>query len=310
MAKEKSGMPALAISPTQAPVVSGNFGEIKSFLLNWKKKVKALKLSAESMEEVRTIKKEAVQLRNSLSEIATRTKKLYFTDPKNVFSAQMDELSSIVADVEKDADSFLGKEEEERLAGVAQVLDHYKEKFQGEYNLGESYLSRIEYKKSYFNKTADEKERKDDLEGQFKALKKEQDAYNGNVRLITTACRDEPRLHLSRYLDDLERGAFDVASILEDIEEEKKRLKELDTPPETVSSSVPVDVEAEVVEDAKVVLGASEGIDFTTDFPGKTKSIKVEITYPYDVGDALTELFNNLKAYGIKVKLLKKEAVF
>jgi hypothetical protein len=39
--------------------------------------------------------------------------------------------------------------------------------------------------------------------------------------------------------------------------------------------------------------------------------MKIELTYPCDTGDALTELFNWLKQFGIKAKPIKEpEAVF
>ena len=301
-------VPALMITPEVAPVVSGNFNDIKKFLIAWREEVKSLKLSEDTMEAVRTIKKKAIQFRNSLTDIETRIKKFYFNDPKSVFSAQMDELKAIVANVEKDADVFLGKEEEERIAQVNEVLNYYKGKFQEKYKLGELYFSRVEYKKSYYNKTAEEKERKDDLEGQFKALKKEEDAYKGNIKLINAAC-DDPRLNFDMYVRNL-KDDVSISSILEAIAEEKERLARLDNLPDGATATITSSsVSTPVIAETLTILGVARNLDFTTDFPGEDKKIVIEVTYPCDVGDSLTELFNSLKQFGIKIRRVQKEEI-
>ena len=57
-------------------------------------------------------------------------------------------------------------------------------------------------------------------------------------------------------------------------------------------------------------MGVPSTINFATDFPGRTKSMKIEITYPCDLGDALKELFAGLKPFGIKIKPVKEEVTF
>jgi (2Fe-2S) ferredoxin len=313
------------VTPKQAPVVSGNFEQIKAFLQVWKTKVLAMKMSEDNMEEVRTIKKEAVQYRNSLTKIQTDVKRLYFNDPKAVFDAQMTELLAVVGHVEDAADGVLASEERERVSSANQVLDHYKEKLQEQYELDQGYLERVEYKKDFYNKTVPkgypsmDKYWKESLEQQFKELKKEQNAYAANMRLIETACKDEPRLNVKHWIEQLQYD--DVATIVEAITAEKNRLHELDVQPTetTQTANSGQDVEYEIVSDeealtseekATAVLGVPHTINWDSDFPGRTKSIKVEITYPCDLGDALTEMFKNIKPYGIKVTQLKKETVF
>jgi hypothetical protein len=154
----------------------------------------------------------------------------------------------------------------------------------------------------------EEKPRKDDLEEQFKDLKKKQDAYEANVRLIISMCKDEVRLNIERYIRDL--VSSDVATIIEEIQREKERLAGINTTQTTTSSAV----EAEEVtseETKKLVLGVPGTINFSTDFPGRTSTIKIQITYPCDLGDSLKELFEGLKPFGIKIKQIKeKEVVF
>jgi hypothetical protein len=321
MKNETNLIPVLAVTPAKAPVVSGKFEQIKTYLQKWKKKVLAMELTEDNMAEVRTIKKEAVQYRNSLAKIQTDTKKLYFNDPKAVFDAQMGELLAVVGEVEKAADQVLSVEEKQRIDEVNQVLDHYKTELQDKYKLEEDYLSHIEYKKDFYNKTTPkgytnrDKYWKDNLEEQFKELKKEQSAYAANVRLIETSCKDEPRLNVQHWIDRLKY--HDVATVLEMIVEEKNRLNEIDQQPSVTSSQSVQDTnfdtavaEAEIDTDAKTtILGVAHNINFESDFKDRLSSMNIQITYPCDLGDALTELFKVLTPYGIKVKKIK-EVIF
>jgi hypothetical protein len=238
-----------------------------------------------------------------------------------VFDAQMGKLLGVVGEVENAADSILEIEEKRRIADINQVLDNYKEKFQEQYNLTEQHLIRVAYKKNYYNKTAEEKERKTDLEQQFKDLRKEQDAHAANVRLITAACKEEPRLNLQYWIDRL--CTDDAAILTEEIIAEKQRLRELDTEQtETVTSSVSgpsEDVSYEGADDAaqsgeNITIGVPLNIDFSTDFPGRRKQMRIEFDYACDQGDALTEYFEEqqkyLKQFGIKIKAITKEVAF
>jgi hypothetical protein len=316
-----ASVPALVVTPEKAPVVSGNFEQIEAYLQKWKKQVSKMEITEDNIEQVRLIKKEAVAYRNSLTKIQNDTKRIYFNDPKAVFEAKMGQLLGVVGEVETAADSILEIEEKQRVADINQVLDGYKEKFQEQYKLTEQNLARVEYKKNYYNKTAEEKERKTDLEQQFKDLRKEQDAHAANVRLITATCKEEPRLNLQHWIDRLQTD--DVASITEAIIAEKQRLRELDTQQtETVTSAASGsdgDVSYDVVDDAeqngeKITIGVPSHIDFSTDFPGRRKQMRIEFDYACDQGDALSEYFEEqrqyLKQFGIKIKAVTKEAVF
>jgi hypothetical protein len=54
-----------------------------------------------------------------------------------------------------------------------------------------------------------------------------------------------------------------------------------------------------------LVLGAANTIDFASDFPGRKKTLRIEVEYPCDLGDALTELFDQLTQYGICIRPLE-----
>jgi hypothetical protein len=324
MAKTKAEItsaPALVVTPEKAPVVSGNFAQIETYLQKWRKQVAKMEITEDNMDQVRLIKKEAVAYRNSLTKIQNDIKKTYFNDPKAVFEAKMGQLLGVVVEVEKAADQVLEIEERERIAGINQVIDGYLEKFQVQYSLDEEHLSCVERKKAYYNKTAEEKARKDDIEQQFQNLKKDQDAYAANIRLIMATCKEEPRLNVQHWIAQLRYA--DVATITEAIIAEKQRFLDLDKEQETgntqTASSVVEDADYEVIREekdtGKVIIGVPSNIDFASDFKGRTKSMKIELVYPCDLGDALTQLFTELRQYGIKIRpvrevVQKAEAVF
>lgn len=302
-------VPALVVTPEKPAVLSGNFDAVEKTLKKWVVKVSKMTLTEDNLDEVQSIKKAAVALRNQLDAKVEATKKLFFNDPKKIFEARMKSLYGFIAKVEEKTDEVLEKLEQERRDSINEVLDHYKAKFQEKYQLdGEMFLSRIEYKKNYYNKGMDEKARKDDLEQQFKDLEKEQNAFSANLRLIKTACKDEPRLNHVRYIRDL--STTDVASIIEEIEAEKKRLHDLDNQETTTTTSSSVECEVVNEKPKKVVLGIPADIKFASDFPGRTKTMKIQITYPCDLGDSLTALFEELRQHGIKIKPIKEEVTF
>jgi hypothetical protein len=59
----------------------------------------------------------------------------------------------------------------------------------------------------------------------------------------------------------------------------------------------------------KVVIGvigaASKLLAGGTDFPGNFKVTRRDITYPVDLGPALTEIFTELAKYGITAKVVE-----
>jgi len=314
-------VPALVITPDQPVEVTGNYAAIEKTLQQWKSSVSKMDLTEDNLDQVTAVKKAAVAVRNNLDRVVAATKKALFNDPKAIFEARVKTLYSLVADVEGSADAVLGELEKNRLKEVNEVLDHYKAEAQKQYALEESYLAQVEYPKDFYNKTVPkgyssmDKYWKESLDARFKELKKEQDAHAAAVRLVEASCEGEKRLNVQHWVGQLRYD--DVATVVESIKAEKDRLRRLDEEQTTAgTTSTSEVVEAEVVdaaehateETSKVILGIPVTLNFNTDFPGRTSSKKLEIIYPCDLGDTLTELFKLLKPYGIKVKTL--EAVF
>jgi hypothetical protein len=309
MAKKNYEVPALVITPEKAPAVTGNFEDMKKCLLVWRRQVQATDLTEDNIEQVRLIKRAVVTVRNRIEDEVTAAKKRLFNDPKKLFEALVKPLSTLVNEIEAMADEVLDKEEQERIRDINQVLDGFKAKFQEKYALDGEHLARIEYKKGYYNKTAVEKQRKDDLEQQFKDLKKEQDAHAANIRLIQAACRDDPRLNAEHWAGQLQYDG--IAVVIEAIEQEKKRLAEIDNPEPSAEAAGGTATLTGTAMDApeKLIIGVAEGLDFTTDFPGREKTMVIKLTYPCDLADAITELFKRLREHGIKCRPVE-ETVF
>jgi hypothetical protein len=328
---EVVNVPALTITPAKAVVVDGNFDVVENCLQGWKSRMLSMEITEDNMAVVQAVKKQAQMYRGSLSKLRDEVKKLYFNDPKAVFETKMGVLLAVVGDVEKVADDVLAKKEQERVADINLVLDDYKAALQAQFSLDDEYLSRVEYPKQFYNKTLPQgfssmdKFWKAELEQQFQTLKKEQKAYKANVRLIEVSCKDDPRLNVQLYIDRLRTD--DVAVIIEDIDAEKQRLLDLNTQsaltvPGLDAGAVRISFGAGTEgvsyhddsgeeEKPSMVIGVTNGIDFTSDFKNRKKTLKIEISYPCDLGDALTETFKRLKEYGITTKVIReKEDVF
>jgi cell division septum initiation protein DivIVA len=301
----KELIPALKVMPMRAPVITGNFDDIKAYILERKKQLAELKVTEKNLPQIVAIKKEAVAYRTSFTKLWSEIKELYFNGPKAVNEAKAKEVLAAIAELEAIPDKILQKKEEERIANLTQAYDLYKSEFQEKFQLSSAWLSQVAYKPSYFNKTPEDNEKrsKEDLKNQFIELKRMQDAAEAGVRLIREACESDKRFNADHWVEQLQY--MDSAQVLEAVAAEKKRLAALDQPEEKIEA---IDADYEVVssDTPKIVIGTAEGIDFSSDFKGRTKTKLLEIVYPCDLGDALSELFKRLREKGIKIRDVTK----
>lgn len=318
-----SVMPKFVVKELKSYDVEANFAEVETYLKGVRAKYKDVAFSPENIDEVVKVKAEMVGLRTSLTSITDAVKKQRFNGPKKTFETVMNALIAIAGEVEAEVDKVLAAKDQERIDELNEVFEGYKEHFQTVFGLEESFLARVELKKHWYNKTAKEKESKDELEAQFKTLKTEQTARNGSIKLIKKALASTPQINEQAQIDKLDAGT-DIASILEWIEGEQQRLaclanaalNEPEEAPGHVLGSVVDEDEEELAETAKEqhslvrqVEGVVHKIDFSTDLPGKTKTVLLEITYPYDGSAALTALFKKLTEFGITSKILPRQEV-
>jgi len=291
----------------------GNYERVETYLKKRKEEVLSTKLSAKDLDRVVALKKEAVAYRTSITATLTAGKKKYFNDPKSIYTGKGDTLLAIAGEIEAAADKILDKEEKKRVDALSKVFDLYKDSFQETYDISEEGLASIEYKQTYYNKTAKEKESKDDLELQFKTIKTREDARKSGKAIIERLCAKDPRINQAHFIELLDSGT-DVALIMDKIDEEMTRLKDLDSVKTVAVEDAPEGTEfpestGQVLSDGdkeKIIIGVMGAASrfIQSDFPGKTKSMQVEIIYPIDMGDVLTEVFAQLALKGVKCKVV------
>lgn len=300
-----------------AIAVNGNFAEVKSSLKKLLTKYKKVDFSAAQMQEVRAAKSDVRSIRTSLDATAKEVKRKYFNEPKKEFEARMAELMSMVGEVESRVDEILDAEEQERCDALTKVIELYKEDFQKTYALPTEYLSMIEYRKQYYNKTAKEADIRADIEAQFQALKAEFETRKAEEQAIRKALSGQPLINADEQVAKLDLG-IPLVNILSYIESEIERLsavdnadEQADTEDEVDDEEDPeygfVDTEFEDEDGTPPIADAAEGIDLKSDFirengEALTKTVRVDITYPVDARDGMAELFRRLKeTYGIVI---------
>jgi hypothetical protein len=337
MAKAKEAvvatLPPLVITPEKGLPVDGNFQAILGYLTSREKEVAKMKLSEDNLEQAKLVIKEAGAYQKAVEERVKTTIALLFDGPKDVLKSKAQELYSAISRLKSSAELVIDKVEEDRVADLNRAYGAYKESFQALYHLDERRLAVIELRKWYYNKTppGNEKKAKDDLEQQFKDLKKEQDDHEADVKMVRLLCADEQRLNVQTWIDRL--NSVSVSFIAEEIAEEKRRLAGLDKPAAeereqgedeggsvdnavtqnnwgaTVGEVVgwPVDTISPLTQRTDVL---SRVAAFETDFPGRTLKKRFELEYPCDMGDLMTELFKELRRSGVTARLIKEEVVF
>lgn len=298
--------------------IDGNFDAVKAYLISWRDKLTKKKLSAKDMETVAAYKKAATGYRTMLAAFEKDKKTLFFNAPKAVFSGMLAELQGIVNEVESKADEILSKEEEKRIADLTAVFDIYRDDFQAEYKLSPAGLAKVEYKKQYYNKTAVEAATKEDLRDQFRKIADAERSRALAEKTVNKLCKDNPLLDVAHYLRRLDEA--DLSIVMDEIEEEEERLKNAIEKAAPIEQDVTCDAVVEEVDNAvkedsgKVVIGVMGSVykmlEGGSSFPGRTKTMFLDVTYPCDMGDALTVIFKELAKYGIKATVRKDKTVF
>jgi Protein of unknown function (DUF1351) len=318
--EDVGALPAIDLVPyvdkNKEFAVRGNFEELKRALSARRDEIVKMRFSAKELETVVKYKKEAQGYRTMLAGVEKDVKARYFNGPKDVFSGQIAALQVIVADIEGKADKVLVAEEQKRVDALNKVFDIYISDFQQAYQLSAAGLARIERRPGYYNKTAKEAATKADLEAQFKDLKAKETARASGERTIRKLCAPNPLLDVESFVRLLDTN--ELANVMDMVEDEKARLEKASQAARAPESEVTTEILPDEDEDErptpqKVTLGvvAAAGSLLTSgsDFPDKTKVMVLDITYPIDMGDALTAVFKELKKYGITAAA-HKESVF
>lgn len=287
--------------------VVANFDAIEAYLRQEAGRYKGVAFSPENMAQVEQANKEMARLRIDLTAVKNDVKKKRFNDPKSRFDTKMDALIAIAVEVENDTKKVLDAKDQERIDELNEAFDDYCAKFQKQFNLRPEFEQRVERRKSFYNKTAKESESKADLLAQYEALAKEQTAHDANESLIKEAMSGYPEINEGLILGRFNLGDESVGELVAWITAEKARIDTIRAggDPDAKKVEEPVQIG---VKNGPVATSFVQHIDrvaMTTDVPGLTETKIIEITYPRDVGDALNELFKELKQYGITKKVYK-----
>lgn len=297
----------LAPLPALTESVSGlattpkfDFAAQKNFLEARINQVLSEELDEKNLERIKILKKGVVSWRTSFDKEAKAYIAAAYKAPMDLFKAATNEVLAEIDTMESKLDEVLDKEERKRIDNLNVMIDGLIEDLQDEYKLPDNYLERIERRKSFYNKTAVAKDTANDLRAQFADLAKEYKNYQLAVKTITNLCKSDKRLNVQMYIDNLKY--HDLAEVMDDIEKEQKRLAELDAP---VSDAEVVQKPLEPNEDGIIEVGIKVDTKISkSDFPGITKTMTAQITYPVDVADDLTRIFAELRKQGIKMKVI------
>jgi hypothetical protein len=323
VAEDENGqtLPALELTPfiddNKALEIRGNYDDLKAALTARRDELIKKKFSAKDMDTVVKYKREAQGYRTTIAGLEKDVKTRYFNAPKDIFVARIAALQSIVAEIESKADKVLDAEEDKRVAALTQVFDIYKGDFQAQYGLSPAGLTRIEYRPGYFNKTAKEAVSKADLEQQFKDIKAKETARASGEKMVRSLCAPNPLIDVERFVGLLDTE--ELGNIVEMISDEHERLTEAAaTPAEGVE-------EAEEVPEYTAPAGGGAAVPSSSasakekltigvrgamgtllaagapDFPGKTKTMTINVIYPVEFGESLNEVFGELVKHGIKI---------
>jgi hypothetical protein len=298
MAKTKetavAAIPPLVITPDKGLPIDGNFAQILGYLKLRGKEVAKMRLTEDSLDKAKLIKREAAAYRKGVEEKLKTTVELLFDGPKAVLKSRVQDLFDAIDQIEQTAASVLDKVEERRVADLNKAYAAYQEEFQRLYRLSDDRLAQVELRKWYYNKTPadNEKKAKLDMEQQFMQLKKRQDDYASDVRMIQTLCGEDQRLSVQLYIDMLEHSS--VSAIAGRVAVEKQRLAALDT-----AQAEPEEAPADEPEPEAAQADTEEG------FPEQMSEKALVVRYPQRHAEQVALFVKELKKLGVIVKELK-----
>ena len=305
---ESAGMPPLVITPAKGLPIDGNFTQILGYLKLREKEVARMKLSEDSVEQAKLVKKEAAAYRKAAEERLKTAIALLFDGPKDLLKSKARGVFDAIDRIESAAAKVLDTVEERRVADLNQAFEAYRAEFQERYQLNDRSLGSVTFPKWYYNKTPSNNEKlaKDDLEQQFAKLRKAQNAKEADIKMIRRLCADDLRLDVESWVERLERES--VSELAEKIAAEKRRLAAVSVPEEPDEEEESEEPEAAAAGESPRMAVPAGIVNFVPDFPGRTKKRAIVIEYPCEMDDLLNELFQELRKYHITAKEAKEEA--
>jgi hypothetical protein len=162
--------------------------------------------------------------------------------------------------------------------------------FQSKYALSPRFFQ-IEMKDRYFNKTIKEKEIIEDIEAQFKEMKKREEEYAGNIDLIRQAVEGDEHFNEDMLIESLDYRSITV--VLQDIATEKKRYNAIAAGKDT--ACLP-----------KIQVGVAQSVSFKPKVSEVKKCTTFKVTYYASQGESLKAF---LEDNGFEYEIIDKEEV-
>lgn len=250
----------------------GNFLSQKDFLSARLEYVMSLELTAENIERVRSLKRGIVGWRTSFKKQVDEYVREHFNAPKDIYKAAANEVLAEIEVLEGKADAVLAEEERKRTEAVDFAIDGIIDGLKGG-ALPDEWVSRIERKKQYYNKTADMAQTAEDIRKQFADLLYRYNEERTSEDAVRKACDDE-RLDVETYVGLLQ--TMPLGQVLERIGQRKEELARL-------SVIIPDKIEGHKVELEKAM------------------TITLVYAQSKEIEDYLNKVFAEIRKKGIKV---------
>ncbi len=270
-------LPALVIKQNAPKELSGNFDDYHSFLKARVDFIKDLDLTEAGVQHVKNLKKAVVSWRTGFKKYVDEVNTTYFKNPRSLFKAKTDEVFEEIAEAEAIVDEILQKEEDKRYAKVDAILDTMEKDLQEEYGIDDFEVVRP---KKWYNKTANMAEIGLEMKEMFEEEATQRRVYEGNKKLIISACEGSS-LNPEVFIDKLDYRI--LHEVLEEIEEEKRRL---------LNASSPVEEKWHEVDDS------TEEKETTA----ITRKVIV-IEYPSAIRKQVLKQLEQLRSIGVDIKV-------
>lgn len=223
----------------QLPVITINFDEVKSNLVENMEKYKGLVVTEESLKDCKATQKDLAGLRNKLDTYRKDVKK-EMEKPIKDFEGQCKELIGLIEEVEKPIKlgivEFDNKRKEaKRMAAQATILD-YIEKL----GLEDKYSSQLTVLDKYLNLSASTKSVVEDIEQRAETLKQQQNADKAKAEMLkatieTTLEGVNKSLKTPLEYKDFEKYiefGWDIARIVREINDRADLVRKAEQPKE------------------------------------------------------------------------------
>lgn len=258
--------------------------EVKTVLAKYKK----LKITDKNFDEATLVKRRLVSLRTTLK---SREREALATDVTPLVDRTKAAFKLVTKDVielEAHLDAQFAVFEQEEIDAKKVIYQEYIDNFQKTYNISQKFFD-IEMKDRYFNKTIKEKEVIEDIEAQFKDLKKREDEYDGNVELIKQAIEGDEHFNEDMLVESLDYRSITV--ILQDIATEKKRFNAIANGKST--DGIPT-----------IKVGLAQSVSFASKAREKKTTATFKVTYYASQGASIKAF---LDESGFDYEILSKE---